>query len=118
MSELLRVGVIGCGNVVARGHAPALLEIKGVKVLGVADPAEENAGAVIDLYTDVLIIQGVDAAVVIHGQVADAGERVVLGAFGLTDSEVLFEIEDAAMIAVGLQRTPARERRPHLIVDG
>ena len=31
MSEFVRVGVIGCGNVVARGHTPALLELEEVK---------------------------------------------------------------------------------------
>jgi predicted dehydrogenase len=28
MSERVRVGVIGCGNVVARGHAPTLLDLE------------------------------------------------------------------------------------------
>jgi predicted dehydrogenase len=42
MSELVRVGIIGCGNVVVRGHAPALLELEEAKVVGVADPVEEN----------------------------------------------------------------------------
>ena len=42
MSELVRVGVIGCGNVVARGHTPALLELEGVKVVVIPNPMEAN----------------------------------------------------------------------------
>ena len=38
MSDL-RVGLIGCGNIAFRAHAPALHAIDGVQVVGLADPA-------------------------------------------------------------------------------
>lgn len=34
----LRVGLIGCGNIAAKAHAPALYAIDGVQVVGVCDP--------------------------------------------------------------------------------
>ncbi|MCC7359203.1 MAG: Gfo/Idh/MocA family oxidoreductase [Anaerolineales bacterium] len=37
MSDL-RVGLIGCGNIAARAHAPALHAIEGLQVVGVCDP--------------------------------------------------------------------------------
>lgn len=36
----LRVGLIGCGNIAFRAHAPALHALDGVQVVGVCDPAE------------------------------------------------------------------------------
>ncbi|MCU0506621.1 MAG: Gfo/Idh/MocA family oxidoreductase, partial [Chloroflexi bacterium] len=38
MSEVLRVGVVGCGNVTTRFHLPAYLELpERVRVVAVAD---------------------------------------------------------------------------------
>jgi predicted dehydrogenase len=34
----IRVGLIGCGNIASRAHAPALHAISGVQVVGVCDP--------------------------------------------------------------------------------
>ena len=38
MRDELRVGLIGCGNIALRAHAPALQVVPGVRVTGVADP--------------------------------------------------------------------------------
>jgi predicted dehydrogenase len=36
----LRAGIIGCGNVMLRGHAPAVLALNDVTVAAIADPVE------------------------------------------------------------------------------
>ncbi len=38
MRDMLRAGIIGCGNVVFGGHAPALRQLEGTEVIGIADP--------------------------------------------------------------------------------
>lgn len=42
----IRLGIIGCGEVVARGHAPALRESEEMVVAGLADPAPNRVGIV------------------------------------------------------------------------
>ena len=46
MSEELKVGVIGCGNITLNAHAPALQVVPGVRVVGLADPVEARRGQV------------------------------------------------------------------------
>ncbi len=46
MSRDLRVGLIGCGNITLRAHAPALQLVEGVRVVGLADPVETRRGQV------------------------------------------------------------------------
>lgn len=36
------VGVIGCGNITINGHAPALRQLSGISVVGVADPIPQR----------------------------------------------------------------------------
>ena len=40
MSDALRVGLIGCGNITLNAHAPALKALEGVRVAALADPVE------------------------------------------------------------------------------
>ena len=46
MNGDLRVGLIGCGNITLRAHAPALQLVEGVRVVGVADPVDARRGQV------------------------------------------------------------------------
>ena len=39
----MRLGIIGCGAIVEREHAPALRGARGVEVVAVADPVPERA---------------------------------------------------------------------------
>jgi predicted dehydrogenase len=45
----LKVGVIGCGNVVANDHAPALRHLDSVEAVAVSDPAPANRERVLSL---------------------------------------------------------------------
>lgn len=50
MSAELRVGIIGCGNIAARAHAPIWQELGDVvRVVGVADPSDSARNRVGDL---------------------------------------------------------------------
>jgi len=40
MNDPLRVGIVGCGNIVMNDHAPALMSLDSVRVAGIADPIE------------------------------------------------------------------------------
>ncbi|HEX5293309.1 MAG TPA: Gfo/Idh/MocA family oxidoreductase [Streptosporangiaceae bacterium] len=42
----IRLGIIGCGEVVAQGHAPALREASDITVVGLADPSPDRTGIV------------------------------------------------------------------------
>ena len=75
MSETLKVGLIGCGNVVNYGHRPALMTLPGLELLALADitPARRAIGkdwfALHDsqLYSDyreVLAMDAIDAVVI------------------------------------------------------
>ena len=46
MTGDLRVGLIGCGNITLRAHAPALQLVEGVRVVGLADPVAARRGQV------------------------------------------------------------------------
>ncbi len=48
--EVLRIGLIGCGEVCEHKHMPALREIDGARVVAVADVNEAHAGRVASLY--------------------------------------------------------------------
>jgi predicted dehydrogenase len=41
--QQLRLGIVGCGRIVERGYLPALRELRGVALSGVADPDLERA---------------------------------------------------------------------------
>ena len=45
----LKVGLIGCGNVVANDHAPALRQLNSVEAVAVSDPTPANRERVLDL---------------------------------------------------------------------
>ena len=42
----IRLGIIGCGEVVAQGHAPALRQADDITVRGLADPSPDRTGIV------------------------------------------------------------------------
>jgi predicted dehydrogenase len=44
----MRVGIVGCGQIVERGHVPALLASSGVETVAVADLSASRAGVVAD----------------------------------------------------------------------
>lgn len=46
MTDDLRVGLIGCGNITLRAHAPALQVVPGVRVVALADPVDARRGQV------------------------------------------------------------------------
>lgn len=75
MSDLLRVGLIGCGNVVSYGHRPALTTLPDLKLVALADitPARRAIGQawfnlsaenIYANYQDVIARSDVDAVVV------------------------------------------------------
>jgi predicted dehydrogenase len=48
MSEL-RVGLVGCGNITLRAHAPALRQVPGARVVGVVDPVATRREQALEL---------------------------------------------------------------------
>jgi predicted dehydrogenase len=75
MTKILKVGLIGCGNVVSYGHYPALTSLDNVELIALADitPARRvignewfslNDDQLYDDYKDVLAIDEVDAVIV------------------------------------------------------
>jgi len=90
MSKILKVGLIGCGNVVSYGHYPALTALQNVELVALADitPARRDIGKDwFDLddsqlykdYTDVLAIADIDAIIVTVPQ--KFRRQIVLDAF-------------------------------------
>jgi len=49
MTEQLRVGIIGCGNIALNAHAPALKSLESARVVALADPTEARRRKVQDL---------------------------------------------------------------------
>jgi predicted dehydrogenase len=45
----MRIGLIGCGNVVLKGHLPAIQSVAGLEIIAAADPTGERRVAVGDL---------------------------------------------------------------------
>lgn len=45
----MRIGLIGCGNVVLKGHLPAIQSVAGLEIIGAADPTGERLVTVGDL---------------------------------------------------------------------
>ena len=43
---MLRIGLIGCGNVTLNGHLPAMRETAGVEIVAAADPSSERLDAI------------------------------------------------------------------------
>ncbi len=75
MTQALKVGLIGCGNVVSYGHRPALTALDDVELLGLADitPARREIGQawfglrdeqLFDDYRSLLAIGEIDAVAV------------------------------------------------------
>ncbi|NDJ62817.1 MAG: Gfo/Idh/MocA family oxidoreductase [Chloroflexi bacterium] len=75
MGDTLRVGLIGCGNVVSYGHRPALLTLEDVELVALADVTEARRkigqewfglpdDALYSSHTDVLARADVDAVVI------------------------------------------------------
>ena len=75
MSKVLKVGLIGCGNVVSYGHRPALTTLQHVELVALADitPARREIGQewfslnddqLYEDYKDVLAIDAIDAVVI------------------------------------------------------
>lgn len=75
MTETLRVGLIGCGNVVSYGHKPALTNLPDVELVALADITPERRKIGQDWfglrddqlyadYKDVLAIEAIDAVAV------------------------------------------------------
>jgi len=75
MTEILRVGMIGCGNVVSYGHRPALTTLSDVELVALADitPERRKIGQewfglsdenLYEDYQDVIAREDVDAVVI------------------------------------------------------
>lgn len=112
MTKLLKVGLIGCGNVVSYGHRPALTTLDDVELVALADitPARRDIGKewfsldddqLYDDYKDVLAIDEIDAVVVTVPQ--KFRRQIVLDAFA-AGKHVLSEkpISDTPAIAAEL----------------
>ncbi len=115
MKDNLRVGMIGCGNVVSYGHRPALTTLSDVELVALADitPERRKIGqewfglSEADLYEDykdVIARQDVDAVVITVPQ--QFRRQIVLDAFA-TGKHVLSEkpISDIPAIAAELCQT-------------
>ena len=90
MSEILKVGLIGCGNVVQYGHRPALMTLPDVELVALADITSERRAIAQEWfglrddqlyadYRDLLALDGLDAVVVAVPQKHRPG--IVLDAF-------------------------------------
>lgn len=112
MTEILRVGMIGCGNVVSYGHRPALTTLADVELVALADitPERRKIGQdwfglsddnLYDDYKDVITREDVDAVVVTVPQ--QFRRQIVLDAFA-QGKHVLSEkpISDIPAIAAEL----------------
>ena len=112
MSKILKVGLIGCGNVVSYGHYPALTTLENVELVALADitPARRDIGKdwfnlndnqLYEDYKDVLAIDEIDAVVVTVPQ--KFRRQIVLDAFA-AGKHVLSEkpISDTPAIATEL----------------
>lgn len=45
----VKVGIVGCGNITINGHAPALMQVSEVSVVGVADPVAQRRQEAMDV---------------------------------------------------------------------
>ena len=117
MTDKLRVGLIGCGNVVSYGHKPALLGLDDVELVALADitPARRDVGKQWfglddrDLYEDynnVLARDDVDAVCITVPQ--GYRRRIVLDSVG-AGKHVLSEKPIAATPAVAAELVHAAE---------
>lgn len=114
MTKLLKVGLIGCGNVVSYGHRPALTTLDDVGLVALADitSARRDIGKewfsldddqLYDDYKDLLAIDEIDAVVVTVPQ--KFRRQIVLDAFA-AGKHVLSEkpISDTPAVAAELIR--------------
>jgi len=90
MTKVLKVGLIGCGNVVSYGHRPALTTLEDVELVALADitPARRDIGKewfslnddqLYEDYKDILAIDEIDAVCVTVPQ--KFRRQIVLDAF-------------------------------------
>jgi predicted dehydrogenase len=111
----MRIGLIGCGNVVRYCHLPALRRISSVEVVAVADPdpaAFQRAGAgtitAFERYEDLLARDEVEAVLIacpshLHANIAtaalNAGKRIYL------EKPVATTLSDAVRVRETMERT-------------
>jgi len=111
MTKVLKVGMIGCGNVVSYGHYPALTTLDNVELIALADitPARRQIGKdwfslnddqLYDDYKTVLAIDEIDAVVVTVPQ--KFRRQIVLDAFA-AGKHVLSEKPISDTPAVGAE---------------
>lgn len=90
MQKTLRVGMIGCGNVVSYGHMPALSTLTDVELLAIADITPERRKIGLDWfglsdenlyesYKDLIARDDIDAVIVTVPQ--KFRRQIVLDAF-------------------------------------
>lgn len=109
MSKVLKVGLIGCGNVVSYGHRPALTTLEDVELVALADitPARRQIGKewfslrddqLYEDYKAILAMDEIDAVVVTVPQ--KFRRQIVLDAFA-AGKHVLSEkpISDTPLVA-------------------
>lgn len=112
MTKTLKVGMIGCGNVVSYGHRPALTSLENVELVALADitPARRQIGKdwfslnddqLYESYKDILAIDEIEAVVVTVPQ--SFRRQIVLDAFA-AGKHVLSEkpISDTPEVAAEL----------------
>ncbi len=94
MTELVRVGLVGCGRLAARGYVPALAHAEGVELVAVADREEARCSAVAPGYraygsaSELLAAAEVDLLVLAHAveaHVADARAAAAAGVSSLVE---------------------------------
>lgn len=118
MTKVLKVGLIGCGNVVSYGHYPALTTLDNVELVALADitPARRDIGKawfslnddqLYEDYKDVLAIDAIDAVVVTVPQ--KFRRQIVLDAFA-AGKHVLSEKPISDAPAVGAELIQAADK--------
>ena len=111
MTKTLKIGLIGCGNVVSYGHYPALTTLDNVELIALADitPARRQIGKdwfklnddqLYEDYKDLLKIEEIDAVVVTVPQ--KFRRQIVLDAF-VAGKHVLSEKPISDTPAVGAE---------------
>ena len=117
MSKILKVGLIGCGNVVSYGHRPALTTLENVELVALADITSArrdigkewfslNDDQLYEDYKDVLAIDEIDAVVVTVPQ--KFRRQIVLDAF-TAGKHVLSEKPISDTPAVGAELIQAAD---------
>lgn len=115
----LRVGLIGCGNVVSYGHRPALTSLPDVRLVALADVTEARRKigqewfglADADIYADYrAVLQRDDVDVVVVTVPQQFRREIVLGAFA-AGKHVLSEKPVALTPAIAAELITAADAR-------